>query len=88
MVLSPGVLFVGSSPLLSSPRPPFASFLPAGAGLNGHVGINLQYEVAGFIPVQHGQGTHLFWDTAGLGNPRDDPNCSHYTLDGGVVRWP
>lgn len=63
----------------------FIVFLSAGAGLDRHVGVNLEHRVPGFILEEHSQRTHIFWDTAGLRNPRDDPNSSHYALDGGVV---
>lgn len=62
--------------------------LSAGAGLDGHVGVNLQHWVPGFVVVEHGQGAHLLWDAAGLGDPRDDPDGSDYALDGGVVGRP
>lgn len=88
MVLSPLVLFSVSlhiHPVLSS-APIALPFLSAGAGLDGHIGVNLEHWVPGFILVEHSQGTHLFWDTAGLRNSRDDPDGSDYALDGGVVR--
>lgn len=72
-------------------HPPCLVLLPclsAGAGLDGHIGINLEDWVPGFILVEHGQRAHLFWDTAGLRNPRDDSNGSDYALDGGMVRRP
>ena len=62
--------------------------LSAGAGLDGHVGVNLQHRVPGFVVVEHGQGAHLLWDAAGLGDPRDDPDGSDYALDGSVVGRP
>ena len=74
-----------------SPHPPCLSpspLLSAGAGLDGHVGINLEHRVPGLVLVEHGQGIHLLWDAAGLRNPRDDANGSDYALDGGVVGRP
>lgn len=90
MVLSPLVLFSVSlhiHPVLS-PAPIALPSLSAGAGLDRHVGVNLEHWVPGFIMVKHSQRTHLFWDTAGLRDPRDDPNGSDDALDGGVVRRP
>lgn len=37
---------------------------------------------------ENSQRAHVFWDAAGLRNPRDDTNSSYYALDGGVVGWP
>ncbi len=87
MVLSPLVLFSVSlhiHPVLSS-APIALPFLSAGAGLDGHIGVNLEHWVPGFILIEHSQGTHLFWDATGLRNSRDDPDGSDYALDGGVV---
>lgn len=70
-------------------RAPFAlPALSAGAGLDGHIGVNLEHRVPGFILVEHSQGIHLLWDTAGLRDSWNDPDGSHYALDGGVVRRP
>lgn len=74
-----------SKPLFLFPLQPFLS---AGAGLDRHVGVHFKHWVPGFILEEHSQRTHIFWDTAGLGNSRDDPDGSHYALDGGVVGWP
>jgi len=74
-----------SHPVLCSA---LTTFLSAGAGMNGHVGVNLEYWVPGFILEEHSQRTHVFWDTAGLRNPWDDPHSSHYALNGGMVRRP
>lgn len=60
-------------------------FLSAGAGPDGHIGVNLEHRVPGFILVEHSQWTHLFWNAAGLRYSRDDPNGPDYALDGGVV---
>lgn len=56
--------------------------------MDGHVGVNLEHRVPGFILVKHRQRIHLFWDTAGLRNARDDSDGSDYALNGGVVGWP
>lgn len=90
MILSPLVLFSVSLHihLVLSSAPISLPFLSAGAGLDGHIWVNLEHWVPGFILVEHTQRSHLFWDTTGLRNPRDDPNSSDYALNGGVVRWP
>lgn len=90
MGLSPLVLFSVSlhvHPVLSS-APTDLPFLSAGAGLDGHVGVNLEHWVPGFILVEHCQRIHLFRDAAGLRNSRNDPDGTDYALDGGVVRRP
>lgn len=90
IVLSPLVLFSVSLliHIVLSSAPIAPSFLSARAGLDGHVGVNLEHWVPGFILVKHSQRRHLFWDTTGLRDARDDPNSSDYALDSGVVRWP
>lgn len=88
MLLSPLVLFFCFSPHVVSSVCVALPALSAGAGLDGHVGVNLQHWVPGFVVVEHGQGAHLLWDAAGLGDPRDDPDGSDYALDGGVVGRP
>lgn len=75
-------------PVLSSAPIALLPLLSAGAGLDGHVGVNLKDWVPGFILVEHGQRTHLLWDTAGLGNSGNDPDGSDDALDGGMVRRP
>ncbi|TNN71804.1 hypothetical protein EYF80_017975 [Liparis tanakae] len=74
-------------PVLSS-APIDRPFLSAGAGLDGHIGVNLEHWIPGFILVEHRQRTHLLWDAAGLRNSGDDPDGTDYALDGGVVRRP
>lgn len=70
-------------------RPPTnLSSLSAGAGLDGHVGVNFEHWVPGFILVEHSEGAHLFWDATGLRNAGDDAHGSDYALDGGVVGRP
>lgn len=62
--------------------------LSAGAGLDGHIVVNLEYGVFWFVLVKHSQGTHLLRDTAGLRNARDDPHGSDYALNSCVIRGP
>lgn len=81
------LLFLQPPCLVVCPIAPHCS-LSAGAGLDGHVGVNLEHWVFGFVLVKHSQRIHLVWDAAGLRNARDDPDGSDYTLDGGVVGWP
>lgn len=81
------LLFLSTSTVFR-PLPCWPISLSAGAGLDGHIGVNFEHWVPGFILEQHSQRTHFFWDTAGLRNSWDDPNGSDYALDGGVVRWP
>lgn len=90
MVLPPVVLFyvpLHIHPVLSS-APIDRPFLSAGARLDGHIGVNLEHWIPGFILVEHSQRTHLLWDAAGLRNSGDDTNGTDYALDGGVVRRP
>lgn len=86
MVLSP--LVSPRSPCFVLCPPVDLPSLSAGAGLDGHVGVNLEHWIPAFILVEHSQRTHLLWDAAGLGNSGDDPDGSDYALDGGVVRRP
>lgn len=62
--------------------------LPAGARLDGHIGVNLEHWVPGVILEKHSQGTHFFWNTTGFWNARDDSHSSDYALNGGVVGGP
>lgn len=62
--------------------------LPTGAGLDGHIGVNLEHWVPGVVLVKHSQGIHFFWDTTGFRNARDDSDSSDYALDGSMVGRP
>lgn len=76
-------------PVLSvPPHSPVLLSLSAGAGLNRHIGVNLEHWVSGFILIKHSKRIHFFWYATGLGNARDDPDGADYALDGGVVGRP
>lgn len=61
--------------------------LSAGTGVHCHVRVDLQHYILVFIKEQDAEWGHLFWHTARLGNSRDDPHCSHYTLNGRMIWW-
>lgn len=60
--------------------------LSAGAGVDGHVGVDLQHHVLVLVEEQDAEGGHLLWDAAWLGNAGHDAHGPDDALDGRVVR--
>lgn len=61
--------------------------LSARTGFHCHVGVHLKNHILIFIEEQDAERRHFVRNTARLRNARDYSNCSHYTLDGGMVGW-
>jgi len=61
--------------------------LSAGAGIHGHVGIDLEHNILILVKEEDAEGGHLLRYAAGLGDARHHPHRPHDALDGGVVRW-
>lgn len=59
--------------------------LSAGAGVHGHVGVDLEHHVGMLIEEQDAERGHLLGNAAGLGDARDHAHRPHDALDGGVV---
>lgn len=61
--------------------------LSARTGFHCHVGVHLKNHILIFIEEQDAERRHFVRNTARLRNARDYSDCSHYTLDGGMVGW-
>lgn len=60
--------------------------LSAGAGVDGHVGVDFQHHVLVLIEEEDAEGGHLLWDAARLGDAGYDAHGPNNALDGGVIR--
>ena len=60
--------------------------LSAGAGVHGHVGVDLEHNILILVEEEDAEGRHLLRYAAGLGDARDHAHRPHDALDGGVVR--